>query len=85
MQAHREMNELGENGYLLMQNTLPSEPDMDSVNSNTILRHTQSCQFPMKKTQTRMKIVERRKSVWVINQIPKYNMLYLVISLYIKL
>lgn len=63
MHAHRELNELGENGYLLMQNIIPPEQNVDSDNSNAILRHTQSCQLPIKKTQTRTKIIERRKTV----------------------
>lgn len=63
MHIHRGLNELGENGYLLMQNIILPELNMDNDNSNAILKHTQSCQLPIKKTQTKTKITKRRNTV----------------------
>jgi len=63
----RGTSELGEDGYLLMQTILPTEPqehtELVENNKPKKLKLTQSCQLPMKYTSIIPKVIVRRKSV----------------------
>lgn len=66
-----DVDELGENGYLLMQNVLPPELNhtiqynMDNNDDNNAiqLKQTQSCPLFEKKMKNALIITKRRKSL----------------------
>ncbi|KAE9533508.1 hypothetical protein AGLY_009146 [Aphis glycines] len=63
----RETSELGEDGYLLMQTIIPTEPqqptELVEKNKPKKLKLTQSCQLSTKYTPIIPKVIVRRKSI----------------------